>query len=140
MVQDINPGSSSSRPFDLTEMDSGLFFNADNGTHGRELWAATTLDTYTLSVSKSGTGSGTVSSDPAGIDCGTTCSADYDYNTVVTLSASADPGSTFTGWSGGGCSGTGDCVVTMDGARSVTAEFTLEEYYPLYLPIIMKNY
>jgi hypothetical protein len=76
-----------------------------------------------------------VSSAPAGIDCGATCSADYDYNTAVTLTATADPGSTFRGWSGAGCSGTGNCVVTMDAAKSVTAEFTLEEHR-LYLPLV----
>jgi len=87
-----------------------------------------TLSTYTLSVSGTGSGSGMVSSDPAGIDCGLDCTEDYDYNTEVTLSAVADLGSTFTGWSGAGCSGTGDCVVTMDAAASVTAEFTLNTY------------
>jgi hypothetical protein len=86
------------------------------------------LNTYTLNVSKSGTGSGTVTSSPAGIDCGLDCSESYNYNTVVTLSAAAVAGSTFTGWSGSGCSGTGTCVVTMDAAKSVTATFTQDEY------------
>src|SRR5205807_1983670 len=43
--------------------------------------------------------------------------------TVVTLTATANPGSTFTAW-GGACSGTGTCTVTLDQARSVTATFT----------------
>ena len=71
-----------------------------------------------------GTGSGTVTSTPAGIDCGTDCSESYDYGTEVTLSAVAATGSTFAGWSGANCSGTGSCVVTMDAAKSVTATFT----------------
>jgi hypothetical protein len=79
----------------------------------------------TLSVSKAGAGSGTVSSNPAGISCGLTCSSIFNFNTVVTLSAVSAPGSTFTGWSGSGCSGTGTCMVTMDTARSVLATFTL---------------
>jgi hypothetical protein len=79
---------------------------------------------YPLSVSLDGTGSGTVTSNPAGIDCGSDCSENYASGTLVTLSAAADPGSTFTGWSGEGCSGTGTCVVTMDAPRSVTATFT----------------
>ena len=83
---------------------------------------------FGLTVAKSGTGSGTVTSDPAGIACGTTCSAEFDYNLVVTLSAAADTGSTFTGWSSEGCSGTGTCQVTLDQARSVTATFTLNTY------------
>jgi len=76
-----------------------------------------------LTVSKSGSGSGIVSSVPPGIDCGSDCSQGYVHNTEVTLSAAPDTGSTFTGWSGA-CTGTG-CVVTMDAAKSVTAEFTL---------------
>ena len=77
----------------------------------------------TLDVSKNGTGTGTVTSAPAGINCGATCSAPFTTGTVVTLTASPAAGSTFAGWSGGGCSGTGTCVVTMNAATSVTATF-----------------
>ena len=94
-------------------------------------WTDLTMDSMrvlvehlTLSVSKDGTGDGTVTSIPAGIDCGPTCSAEFDANQVVTLSATPNANSSFMGWSGAGCSGTGDCVVTMDQARSVTATFT----------------
>src|SRR4029078_5863576 len=76
-----------------------------------------------LNVSRSGTGSGTVTSSPGGINCGGTCSSSFAYNTAVTLSASAAPGSTFAGWSGEGCSGTGTCQVTMTQTRNVTAQF-----------------
>jgi putative metal-binding protein/hemolysin type calcium-binding protein/List-Bact-rpt repeat protein len=82
---------------------------------------------FTLTVSKSGTGSGTVSSSPAGIDCGADCTQDYDETATVTLSATPAAGSTFTGWSGSGCSGTGTCQVSMSAARSVTAGFTLTD-------------
>ena len=64
-----------------------------------------------------------MTSSPAGIDCGSTCSASFDYNQSVTLAAAADAGSTFTGWSGEGRSGTGACQVTMTQARSVGAAF-----------------
>jgi hypothetical protein len=87
---------------------------------------------YALSVSKTGTGSGTVTSSPSGIDCGATCSARYDPETEVTLSASASAGSTFTGWSGEGCSGTGTCVVSMTQARNVTANFDIDTYTLTY--------
>jgi len=79
---------------------------------------------FSLSVSKNGTGSGTVASSPAGITCGPTCSAPFNSNTVVTLNHSADSGSTFAGW-GGACTGTGTCLVTMDAAKAVIATFTL---------------
>jgi len=74
-------------------------------------------------VTKAGSGTGTVTSLPGGIDCGTQCSAYFASGAAVTLCASPDDGSIFTGWSGAGCSGTGSCVVTMDAARSVTATF-----------------
>jgi hypothetical protein len=80
--------------------------------------------TTTLSVVRAGSGSGTVTSDPGGIACGSTCSAVFPIGGLVTLTAQAAGGSLFTGWSGGGCSGTGTCVVTLDAATSVTAEFT----------------
>ena len=79
-----------------------------------------------LNVTKGGNGTGTVTSTPAGINCGLDCSESYTGGTVVTLSASADASSTFSGWSGS-CSGTGNCAVTMDAAKSVTATFTLNE-------------
>lgn len=79
---------------------------------------------YTLSVSKSGSGSGTVSSSPGGISCPGTCAAAYAPGTAVQLFASPSPGSTFTGW-GGSCFGTGGCVVTMNSATSVSASFAL---------------
>ncbi|MBK8150618.1 MAG: DUF2341 domain-containing protein [Acidobacteria bacterium] len=84
--------------------------------------------TATLTVTKDGSGSGTVTSDPAGIDCGATCTADFATSTVVTLAAAADISSVFTGWSGSDCSGTGTCVVTVDGAKSVTATFAINTY------------
>lgn len=78
---------------------------------------------YRLTVLKAGSGDGTVTSLPGGIDCGAVCSADYASGKVVTLTASPTGGSSFTGWTGTGCSGTGSCVVTMDAAKSVTATF-----------------
>jgi len=76
---------------------------------------------FILSVSDSG--SGTVTSSPAGISCGSTCSASYQSTTVVSLTETPANGYSFAGWSGGGCSGTSSCVVTMNTAQSVTASF-----------------
>jgi secreted trypsin-like serine protease len=87
-------------------------------------WILGTTPLFTLSVSLSGTGSGTVTSNPGGIDCLPDCSFGYTNGADVTLTATADSGSDFTGWTGAGCSGTGTCTVSMDQARSVDAEFT----------------
>jgi photosystem II stability/assembly factor-like uncharacterized protein len=78
-----------------------------------------------LHVSKSGTGDGTVTSTPPGINCGSTCQADFTAGTSVTLTALADAGSVFTGWSGGGCSGTGPCTITLNSDTTIEASFAL---------------
>ena len=83
--------------------------------------------TYQLTASKTGAGNGTVSSTPAGIQCDTSCNAATGMPTVngdsITLTATPDAQSTFTGWSGA-CSGTGPCAVTVNGADlAVIANF-----------------
>lgn len=75
--------------------------------------------TFTLTVAKTGTGIGTVSSSPPGIVCGATCQARFPLNTMVTLTATTAAGSTFVGW-GGDCFGG---TVTMDANKSCTATF-----------------
>lgn len=84
--------------------------------------ATFTATTYALTVAV--TGSGTVSSSPAGINCGTDCTETYTSGTSVTLTATPATGYTFSGWSGAGCTGTGACTVSMSAARSVSATFT----------------
>ena len=86
------------------------------------------LTQHTLTVTRAGTGTGTVSSTPAGINCGADCSEPYSFGSVVTLNASPAVGSTFGGWTGGGCTGTGPCVVTVNAATTVTATFTVNQY------------
>jgi hypothetical protein len=94
----------------------------------RSVTATFTVQRFALTVSKGGTGSGTVTSSDGGINCGPTCLAPYDSGTLVTLTASASGGSTFGGWSGcDGVSGT-TCTVTMSGARSVTATFNVQRF------------
>jgi hypothetical protein len=68
-----------------------------------------------------------VTSNPAGLSCPAACSAAFDAGTNVTLTAAAASGSTFAGWSGEGCSGTGPCTVSMTQARSVTATFNIQQ-------------
>jgi len=78
-----------------------------------------------LTVAKSGTGGGSVTSSPPGINCGNDCNEPYDPGTSVTLTATPNGTSTFAGWTGA-CAGTGGCTVTMNGSKSVTAMFTAE--------------
>ena len=85
---------------------------------------------FSLTVSPAGTGSGTVTSSPAGINCGIDCSEAFAAGTEVTLTATPATGSTFSGWSGA-CTGTGACKVTMSATRGVTATFTKEATPPL---------
>jgi hypothetical protein len=100
--------------------------------------ATFTLEQYELNVTLDGTGNGTVTSTPAGIDCGADCTESYDYGTVVTLTAVAETGSTFTGWSGA-CSGTGNCVVTLNMAQDVMVTFVVDQTgFSVYLPFVTK--
>jgi DNA-binding beta-propeller fold protein YncE len=76
-----------------------------------------------LTLSVLGTGAGAVTSSLGGIDCATACSVQIRAGAALALSATPGPGSTFAGWSGGGCSGTGACTLQMDRATSLSAEF-----------------
>lgn len=89
---------------------------------GNVLYGGPPATTEKLTVSKHGSGAGTVTSSPGGISCGTTCSASFTEGTVVTLTARPAAGSVFSGWSGA-CSGTRTCKVTMTAAKSVVAGF-----------------
>ncbi len=76
------------------------------------------VDTFTLTVARSGNGSVT----GAGINCGGDCSETVDSGTIITLSATPTTGNTFANWSGA-CTGTGACNVTMNAAKTVNATF-----------------
>lgn len=75
-----------------------------------------------LTVIRAGSGEGTVTSNPAGIQCGTDCSENYADGATVALTATRGKTSTFAGWSGA-CSGKGSCVVVMEAVKTVTATF-----------------
>lgn len=81
------------------------------------------FDRPTVTVQKVGTGGGTVTSSPAGISCGPTCSAAFTPGSTVQLNATPDATSTFSGWSSP-CSGTGPCTVTVNNHVVVQATFT----------------
>jgi hypothetical protein len=71
-----------------------------------------------------GTGTGTVTSSPAGVNCGNTCNGVFAYGTNVTLTATPAAGSVFAGWFGGGCTGTAPtCSLVVTAAPQITATF-----------------
>jgi len=106
----------------VTGVDAGLA--TVMATSGGKTGAATlAVPSHTLEVSREGAGKGTVTSLPAGIDCGSACVGGFAAGRVVTLTASPGDGSAFSGWSGA-CTGTGStCEVTMTEAKGVTAAF-----------------
>jgi Divergent InlB B-repeat domain len=95
------------------------------GTAAQRSVTATFVPAQSLTVSPAGTGAGTITSSPAGIGCGLVCQSEFATGTIVTLTATPDANSVFTGWSGTGvgCPGTGTCQVTMNSTLVVTATF-----------------
>ncbi len=114
----------SNRPSGIVVDSNGYIYSLERGGRQRvEKFSPIIVDYYLLAVNKSGSGNGSVASSPAGIDCGIDCTEIFNQGAVVTLTATADGASTFTGWTGGGCSGTGDCIVTMNAGMTITATF-----------------
>jgi len=103
----------------LTVTDNG----GETGSVSHTVKVSVPTVEFPLSVAKTGTGKGQVVSTPTGIECGTTCNAEFAEGTEVTLTATPEAGSSFSGWAGA-CSGTGQCKVTVEEALEVRAEFT----------------
>ncbi len=80
--------------------------------------------TFSLSVATAGTGSGSVTSSPSGIDCGSTCVGSFSLGSSVTLTANANTGSTFRGFTGCDSTSNNTCKVFLTSDRIVTATFT----------------
>ena len=76
-----------------------------------------------LKVTKAGSGAGTVTSSPAGVDCGATCEFSFGEGTAVTLTAASATNSKAVIWSGCDSVLANECKVTMDAAKAVTATF-----------------
>ena len=87
----------------------------------RSVWLYTSIQTYNLTIDKQGTG--TVTSSPSGINCGSSCVTSFPSGQSVTLTAAPASGSTLGGWSGCDSASGSTCTVSMNSARTVTASF-----------------
>jgi subtilisin family serine protease len=83
---------------------------------------ASVVTNFTVTVNKAGAGTGTVTSNSSGIDCGATCNGQFPLGSTVNLTATPDPASVFAGWNGD-CSGTAPCSLTQN--ATVTATFNM---------------
>ncbi len=106
----------------LDRGDDYAILTATNPTGPTDAWSTVELGLRDVEVFKVGSGGGTVTSSPDGLDCGLTCGAVMKSGSV-TLSAQPDEGSAFIGWSNGVCSGTGACILDADDFGRVTATF-----------------
>lgn len=125
------PGTGSKRSFDGKSSPNSNYYNGDvsfvsvkNISDPADIMTATlsVLPEYTLTVTKSGAGSGTITA--VDLTCNNkTCSGTYNGGTSVTLTAAAAAGSFFSGWSG--CDSVeGDaCTVFLGAETTVTAAF-----------------
>ena len=112
--------------FSVTYGDGLFVAVAGNGSGDQVMTSGATLEP--LNVARAGSGFGTVTTNPPAIDCGpatSACERGFVPDSNVTVTATPNPGSVFTGFSGA-CSGTAPCELTMDGAKSVVAEFEPE--------------
>jgi peptidoglycan/xylan/chitin deacetylase (PgdA/CDA1 family) len=117
-------------PAGATAVSAGFYVDTASTNHTYTIDDTSLIDAdaptgFALSVTAAGTGSGTVTSSPAGINCGATCQASYSTGATVTLTAAAAAGSSFTGWSGACTGSSSTCAVSMSAAMSATATFTL---------------
>ena len=113
----------------------GITSTAADPAPGNNTASAAAFLAYPLSVVLTGSGAGSVSSDPPGLACGAYCVANYKYGTVVTLTAAPAGISFLAGWSGA-CSGRALCLTTILGPQVVTATFSLG--WRINLPLVQR--
>ena len=109
-------------PGNSSDVSSGANYLAGSFHPCVGLLPASSPMMQTLTVTKAGHGTGTVTSSPVGISCGSTCSHSYTQGSSVFLTAKPRKGFSFTGWSGA-CTGRAACAVSMVTSRSLTAHF-----------------
>lgn len=112
---------------DNNSVGSVTSYTFTNVTGNHTIEATFVINTNQLTVSLSDPVGGSVTSAPAGINCGTLCSYVFNYGTEIILTAAPNIGYGFTGWSGA-CSGTGSCSVIADSEKSITANFAKHGY------------
>ena len=126
-------------PVDATAVSAGFYVDTASTNHTYTIDDTSLVDADArrsaagAHVVPAGTGSGTVTSSPAGIACGAICQATFNSGATVTLTAAATAGSSFTGWSGACAGSATTCAVTMSAAKSATAMFTL---LPVQLSVV----
>jgi PKD repeat protein len=108
--------------YEIQMMPEDALTGSTAATVSHKVTVAAAPAKFPLSVGKAGAGEGKVASTPAGIECGSKCSAEFAAGAEVTLTGTPGAGSTFAGWSGA-CTGTGSCKVTVAEALTVGAEF-----------------
>src|SRR5690348_4549892 len=128
---DVPPGASSYADRSVVTGSTYCYrafaYDAEGQSPYSDEACGTAVDCLDLSVSRQGTGSGTVTSIPSGINCGTTCAGSF-VGGSVTISAAASQGSFFAGWGGSMCSGTDACTLAGNIGAVVTATFTEVRY------------
>lgn len=96
-------------------------------TAAKSVTATFKLPSHELKVTKAGAGSGTVTSSPSGISCGSTCTASFEQGTTVTLTGTSGASTKAAQWSGcDSVNGENKCIVSIAAARGVTATFNVE--------------
>ncbi|MBO0746773.1 MAG: hypothetical protein J2O47_00395, partial [Acidimicrobiaceae bacterium] len=95
-----------------------------DGQRQIDVYGAEIFNVHNLTTTKAGLGAGTITSSPAGINCGPTCTSAFAEGTAVTLTAAPDPGSAFNSWSGCDAVAANQCTITLDADATVTATFS----------------
>jgi len=119
-----DPGSKACDNVQCYEGDGLTAHMVITGNYAETEWHFELIQHFQIDVGVTGTGSGTVTSNPPGIACPGDCDDLYAANYPVTLTAKANAGSVFAGWSGDYCTGkTTTCQITTDFLQSVIARF-----------------
>jgi DNA-binding beta-propeller fold protein YncE len=115
-----------------------VYTTSGNGEKASIFAYGPTAPAHVLTVAKTGAGTGTVKSEPAGIDCASACAAEYNVDEAVTLTAVPDPGSAFAGWTVKGapgiCTEIAACHLTLGADTEVSAEFEVAPQAPATVP------